>query len=283
MALPTGYIKKTKEVDAFLNEIIDKHQKALARAIIKLENRILVLFEEITTTRQGFIKTTKINFRNAQRIHRQVVEFFETQYGPEAVKALKDFSAITEYIDDLLKMVVGAEELSYASIDSVVIDRLQKASYNQYKALGQVAEETIANELYNQVVAGGSKQELVNTVSSILTGRLDKRGKPMIQYVDLWANDTMMNFQNSINISKAENVGIQTFLYYGSVIATTRPFCAARSGKVFTKDQINSWTYSWKGKSGPAMTNRGGWNCRHHWVPVRPEWVEGEEDLIPVN
>ena len=285
MALPTDYIKKVEETDAFLNKIIDKNQKNLARSIINLENKMLTYLEDITADSRGFIKTTKINFKNAQRIHRQVVDLFEKEYGPEATKVLKEFSAINDNLDEIYGMVVGVDDLALADIDSIVIDRLKNNSYNQYQALGLASQEKIATELYNQVVAGGSKQELLNTVSSILTGRLDKRGQPMTNYVELWANDTIMNFNNSINLAKADLVGITSFQYYGSIIATTRPFCAARAGKTFTEEQINSWTYSWKGKSGPAMTNRGGWNCRHHWVPVNPDWFDDEDntDLLSVS
>jgi hypothetical protein len=27
------------------------------------------------------------------------------------------------------------------------------------------------------------------------------------------------------------------------------------------------------------MTHRGGYNCRHHWRPIRPEWLEGQTKL----
>jgi len=57
------------------------------------------------------------------------------------------------------------------------------------------------------------------------------------------------------------------------------------AGKVFTKEEMRDrWrTFSdRKGmKSGDPMIVRGGWNCRHHWQAVKPEWIdEPVEEVI---
>lgn len=278
--IPKKFISSVEDQDKYLNTIIDQNQRRLNKAIINLENRILRLLDDLSTNKNGFIKTTQINFKNAQRIHKKVVNIFSADYGPDALIVLEEYKKIAAKIEAMYNALDLKE--SFGSIDSAVINQLRSASYAQYLVYGQAAESLIAEELYSQVIAGGSRQQLIDTISSILTGRLDKRGKPMTQYVELWANDTIMNFQNSINIAKADQVDIDTFVYYGNIIATTRPFCAERAGKVFTKRQIQSWTYRWQGKSGPALTNRGGWNCRHHWVPIKQEWEPIVEDnLIP--
>ncbi len=54
----------------------------------------------------------------------------------------------------------------------------------------------------------------------------------------------------------------------------SRAFCIARHGRVFTREEIQSWTHDWKGKSGPALTHCGGYNCRHHW-----DWLHPDHEL----
>ena len=60
---------------------------------------------------------------------------------------------------------------------------------------------------------------------------------------------------------------------------TTRPFCRANLNKVFSEEEANSlWTSTrWAGKSGTdPFINRGGYRCRHSFIPYDPEW----ENLI---
>ena len=40
--------------------------------------------------------------------------------------------------------------------------------------------------------------------------------------------------------------------------------------KTFTEEEINSkWQGSWAGKApGDPFIVRGGYNCRHHWLPI---------------
>jgi hypothetical protein len=54
------------------------------------------------------------------------------------------------------------------------------------------------------------------------------------------------------------------------VIRDSREFCRNNVGKTFTEEEINSkWQGSWAGKApGDPFIVRGGYNCRHHWLPI---------------
>ena len=75
---------------------------------------------------------------------------------------------------------------------------------------------------------------------------------------------------------KAKDAGIDTFLYYGNLMGSSRAFCIARAGRVFTRKQIDSWNnFKWQGKKpGSVFINRGGYNCRHSFMTVRRSWVK---------
>ena len=114
-------------------------------------------------------------------------------------------------------------------------------------------------------------------------GHNDVRGRSMTMYAKGFAQDAIMNFHNQVNVKKGEDLGMTHFLYNGDLISASRPFCITRAGKTYSKQQILSWDkLSWKGKAGPAMSERGGYNCRHHWRPVRPEWIK-DEDGEPIS
>ena len=51
-------------------------------------------------------------------------------------------------------------------------------------------------------------------------------------------------------------------------------FCHDNLGHVYNRAEIATMdNMSWHGKSGPPMTSCGGYNCRHHWQAVDPEWL----------
>ena len=47
-----------------------------------------------------------------------------------------------------------------------------------------------------------------------------------------------------------ESLGIKKYLYAGGLINDSRPFCVARDGKVFTREEVRSWGRlgDWRGK-----------------------------------
>ncbi|MBE2186769.1 MAG: hypothetical protein IAE99_08365 [Rhodothermales bacterium] len=71
----------------------------------------------------------------------------------------------------------------------------------------------------------------------------------------------------------ADEAGLTHFLYFGSTSANTRPFCRAHLDRVFSLEQIDQMD---NGMLNPVRIYKGGYRCRHSWLPVDPEW---DEDL----
>ena len=71
--------------------------------------------------------------------------------------------------------------------------------------------------------------------------------------------------------AQATRNGVEEFEYVGGVMATSRPFCVSMVGSIMNAEDIqNLWDGSgWAGKEpGDPFVVRGGYNCRHYWVPV---------------
>lgn len=85
--------------------------------------------------------------------------------------------------------------------------------------------------------------------------------------------DTVMKFDGAYTAGKAKRAGVQRWRYAGGVISETRPWCEEHTGQTYTTEEIEDlWTSSWAGKeSGDPFVVRGGYNCRHFWVPVEDE------------
>ena len=120
-----------------------------------------------------------------------------------------------------------------------------------------------------------------------------RTGENMRRYAGQILNDSLRDFDATLNFNKAKDAGLKFVKYYGDVIGTTRDLCRRmingdlnkRENGVFSIDEIKEiWRgRSWSGKkSGNPLTVRGGYNCRHQFSYVNPDWYEddGEESQI---
>lgn len=85
------------------------------------------------------------------------------------------------------------------------------------------------------------------------------------------ANTAVASFNNILTFQQAAVSGTDTFLYSGPVGPTTRPFCRAHAGKVFTREQIAQMDNN---QGLPVAEACGGYNCRHEWVAAPGEEPE---------
>ena len=84
------------------------------------------------------------------------------------------------------------------------------------------------------------------------------------------ADSVVGSFDGAFAKARATRLGIEKFTYSGSIIESSRPFCMEMLGEELTIDEIQSiWSSrSWAGKEpGDAFVVRGGYNCRHYWMP----------------
>ena len=120
-----------------------------------------------------------------------------------------------------------------------------------------------------------------------------RTGENMRRYAGQILNDSLRDFDATLNLNKAKDAGLKFVKYYGDVIGTTRDLCRRmingelnkRESGIFSIDEIKEiWrNRSWSGKkSGNPLTVRGGYNCRHQFSYVNPDWYEedGEESQI---
>lgn len=118
-------------------------------------------------------------------------------------------------------------------------------------------------------------------------------GENMKRYAGQILNDSLRDFDATLNFNKAKDAGLEYVKYYGDVIPTTRTLCRNMINGVYDKSGKNIYTIaeinriwnstSWSGKKGGTpMVVRGGYNCRHQFSYVNPDWYEedGEESDI---
>lgn len=268
----TTIAKQAQGTTKALEAKVIEDSKLLLKAIKNLERRIVSEFASLKTSDLGNLMGPRVNLKKAQHLHKQLVKLFEEEYGKTVREQVAGYSEIAKWIERSFKDLGVISR--FTDIDRTMINQLKKQTILEFLTVSTQVQNRITQALYNMVAASAPFDDLVKEVTGALIGHVDARGRPLTQYAELYVNDGIMNFYNSVHIEKGRQAGLRHMLYVGSVIKTTRDFCAKRSMKVYTIAQINSWTHDWAGKRGPALTYRGGWNCRHHWQAVKKDWIE---------
>jgi len=251
-----------------IDKLLLNNQKLLSNSIKKLENNIIdKAADKLSIARAGDIKSQR-TLSSAVQYHKSLIKEFKTVYEDAAIRAVDGFNKVNGIISKEFK---GLDiPLSFTTADKDMFNALHSATIDSFQNLGNDALNKIAQSTYDAVLVGRSFAEYVDNIKSVLAGGQLER------YASLKAHDSLMNYYTRLNVKKAADADIDTFLYYGNIIRDSRPFCVARAGKVFTLEQIQEMDgMSWTGKApGLTLINRGGYNCRHSWHPVRPEWIE---------
>ena len=112
----------------------------------------------------------------------------------------------------------------------------------------------------------------------------DRAGNNLRRYASQIAHDSVMQFHGQFTVAKAKEAGLTHFTYTGTLVRDSRPFCVDMLNKTLTEEQIRDmWNNrSWQGKStGDPFIVRGGYRCRHTWIPTDPAWGEETVDEVP--
>ena len=252
-----------------------------------------------TVVRKGFNKQAKRIEKAFKRIGNIPVEFQELTKGDLALiqnlkqqyfTQFKDVSnTFTRKLADKVyqNTLIGSEfavlekELRqtingiYASSDDPEVQRL----------INYIKENETSDNPTIQAKVDKSVQTLQSKFAT------DRAGENMKRYAGQILNDSLRDFDATLNFNKSQEAGLTYVKYFGDVIPTTREICRnvingvydKRSGGLFTVDEVRQlWaSRSWSGKkSGDPLIVRGGYNCRHQWSYVNPDWYDEDGELI---
>lgn len=280
----------------FLERLTDEHQRRLSGVLQTLEGNIasyvnsapdrdgqLFDLEWSLQARQEVRRLIEVDFlQEAQSLIDEYIEVANSQFAmlseygaftrvaPETIQALQQlsfqgFQAIADQQLDTLATGIYQSTLTGRSKNDLI-----KELRGQINGVYQQADDEEARQLVEiaQTATGKRQQDAIDKLQSIYAR--DRLGNNMRRYATQMANDSLAQYSASITKATANEAGITKFQYYGDVIRDSREFCRNNVGKTFTEEEINSkWQGSWAGKApGDPFIVRGGYNCRHHWLPI---------------
>lgn len=157
--------------------------------------------------------------------------------------------------------------------DSALIETLINFDANRLSSQLQLYVDGVSSTVMRSVIGG---QEL--DVGQIVSDNTDA----LASNLSTELNTTLAAFSRSVTAAKAQELGLELFLYVGPDDKVTREFCqdvlegndssefgiTGRQPPIYTKAEIENMD---NGQGGDAMTDCGGYNCRHQWAPLSQE------------
>ena len=306
------YEQLTKVLDKIEDDITSLANKSLPttdgklielRAAIAIRPQIKAILEREylawsdTVVRQGFNKQAKRVERAFKTIGRIPKEFQELTKGDLALIQNLKQQYFTQFKDISNTFTRTLSEKVYQNTllgsEFTVLEKELRQTINGIYASSKDPE---INRLVKFVKKNKNKKSMQRKVEKSVATLQTKFGRDracnnMKRYAGQLLNDSLRDFDATLNFNKANDAGLTFLKYYGDVIPTTRTHCRnivngvynRRKGGLFTIDEVTKlWnTTSWGGKkSGNPLVVRGGYNCRHQWSYVNPDWYDKQGELI---
>ena len=280
----------------FLERLTDEHQRRLSGVLQTLEGNIASYVNSAPDT-DGQLFDLEWSLQARQEVRRLI----EVDFLQEAQSVIDEYIGVANS-----QFAMLSEYGAFTRVAPETIQALQQLSFQGFQAIADQQLDTLATGIYQSTLTGRSKNDLIKElrgqingvyqqaddeearqlveVAQTATGQRqqdaidklhsiyarDRLGNNMRRYATQMANDSLAQYSASITKATANEAGVTKFQYYGDVIRDSREFCRNNVGKTFTEEEINSkWQGSWAGKApGDPFIVRGGYNCRHHWLPI---------------
>ena len=250
-----------------------------------------------TVVRKGFNKQAKRIEKAFKSIGNIPIEFQELTKGDKALIQNLKQQYFTQFKDVSNTFTRRLSEKVYQNTligsEFTVLEKELRQTINGIYASADDPEAQKLVDYINDNKFNKSKKDAVNKAIQTLQSKFarDRAGENMKRYAGQILNDSLRDFDATLNFNKSNDAGLTYVKYYGDVIPTTRQLCRnvvsgvynKRQGGLFTIDEVRKlWSStSWKGKkSGNPLIVRGGYNCRHQWSYVNPDWYNKAGELI---
>jgi len=283
----------------FLERLADQHQRRLTDILQMTENDLADYLQTAPDTDGAMFDVEwSVNART------EIRRILEEDYLADVQDMLGDYRAVAAEQFGMLN-TYG----TFTRVSPEAIAGLQRLSFQGFEALATSQLEALANGVYQAALTGRSKADFIKEVRGQINGiyqasdqeeiaqlvevakeatgarqqaavdrlhsvyNADRLGNNLRRYATTYATDSLNQYSATLTITTANEQGIDQFEYYGDVIRDSREFCKKHVGKEYSREEIERiWAGSWAGKApGDPFLVRGGYNCRHQWLPIVEE------------
>lgn len=228
-------------------EQIDRHERVLASFGRRFQRGLTPLFADLLDQLAANPNLSRV----------EIARLFQPISNYAARQSL-DLNALLE-----------SQALLLSDLPSATPSNLQRLREELTASVQSAVQQEQSNYIEALVLGAIAGAATVGTVRELRRTATKSRNR-LVTAFDL----NLRRFDSALMFVKADQAGVERFRYVGGTIPTTRSFCRKHVGAIYTKQKIQQiWrNQSWGGKApGDPFVVRGGYNCRHFWVPVVEE------------
>ena len=273
-------IKKIQELQLAIERRMDN---ALPKVFAKLSDQVIDLAGNLSLDAKDRAKSLKEMIKLKKDISDTIVN--NSLYQAQVAEVVAGFDQLAKLSNDYISLIIDdfkpKTELYKAILETNIAttkDALLGAGIrnNFGTAIQEVLKDNIAGI--------GTRSELNKTLRKFIEGT-DTEKAFLERYIKQTTNDSVMTFNAEYIQTIAEDLDVEYYLYQGTLIQDSRPFCVSRAGRYFTTDEVKAWPNlkGWQGRmagtnSSTIFIYRGGYNCRHQLWPVAKEQYESAKE-----
>ena len=301
-----------------VNNLESQHQKLLIDTLQNLEKEVVRLVSELPI-QEGALFNTRLAIEIRPKLQKAIedlyltkVQTFINDYDKIAGTIVATYGKLP--IPNEFKQITEADLTTIQQLKKIAFSQFQNLATEFSNTLAQeVYQSTLVgkpfadvletvrakiNGIYQQAdtrkqkelvdfvqaqrIAGKTNTEDFKTAVDELKQSYGSTvtGANLAVYSSQIVQDALMGFDGQFAKYRADELGLTSYVYFGSIIRDSRDFCVEHANKIFTEEEARQlWQNDWQGKSGSdPFIDRGGYNCRHHWQPVDPEWGTVKDD-----
>ena len=272
-----------KQIQDLQLAIESRMGKALPQVFAKLSDQVIDLASELSLDAKDRAKTIKQLIKLKKDIADTIIN--NSTYQAQVAEVIEGYKLLADLSNEFISISIGdfkpKTELYKAILEANI-------ATTKDALLGAGIREnfgTAIQEVLKDNIAGvGTRTELNKTLRKFIEGTPEEA--PFLnRYIKQTTNDSVMTFNSEYIQTISDDLGVEHYLYAGTLIADSRAFCTARAGRYFTKEEVQKWASlkGWDGRmkgtnSTTIFVYRGGYNCRHQLWPVSLEQYESAKE-----
>ena len=294
-----------------LDKLADQHEQRIIDVLYRLEEDVIKEVTRATKGKlvsqrlaiqlqpaiRNLVETTFLDEADAiineeyNKIAKEVLDTFGEMPIPKKFKSLTEvdlttlnalktqsFSGFEDIAERFLKVI--NDEVYQSTIAGRPFEDMVSNIRSHINGVYKQSNIAEINELVDFInenkFDNAKKAEIEEAVRKLHTQYAsDRAGNNLRRYASQIAHDSVMQFHGQFTVAKAKEAGLTHYRYTGTLVRDSRPFCRDMLNKTLTENEIRDiWNnQGWQGKStGDPFIVRGGYRCRHTWIPTNPDW-----------
>ena len=179
----------------FLERLADNHEIQIKKTLEDLEARIV---SQISTVTEG---ADAVSTKIAIDLRTDLKQYIDETYRTTADTLVRDYDQIVnEFMEEFGGLDIPDKFKSLTKVDLLTINQLKFQQFAGFEDLANRYLNEISSQVYQNAIAGKPFNEMVKDLRGLITGEVDRRGRPMSTYASQIAHDSVMQFDGQFTV-----------------------------------------------------------------------------------